>query len=944
MMRLSPSNDGSRSRSVGAAGRSVVVCLLVALASLAWARPAAGRQGAELPTDPALVQGELASGVAYMIRPTGSGDSVVMRLLVPAGAIYQGPDEAGLADVVHHLVASGLDAAPEGVEPGGYITLDASHFMARIVEPTPDRLDAALSRLAGALETREFGAEQTQREARAAASRTAGFENPDSRVQRMLLERLGLERIARSLPAPGMQAEAVTPELAEAFHRARYAPGSATVVIVGGVDPGDTLERLDAAFGDLPAREAPALDWSPAVYEAPMGAVVADAELADCDVDIVALAESPNPPSTYRAMRRELVRAVALRALERRLKAASSKGAPFDDATAHVIDIVGLARMYNVFVSGAPESWEAMLSSLVAQVRTIRETGFDPVEIERAAEDVLSDLHRAEKYERADPIGRMAGRLAFAAASGRAPMSLEQRMDLTEAMLLEIFAPEAADAIAEMFDSQRIAYALSIPAEAAAGVDADRVLASARSDEKAFEADREELLARIEAPTPETPGAVSSLRMHPESGVLTAVLTNSATVHHRRMDDPSGAVHVTVTLAGGRIEERPETRGLTDAAALGLSRPATGSLTSSQVRDLLSRSKATLDARLVDDALALRIEAAPGDLETALRTLYGLLSDARIEPAALDAWRRARVREARERKSQPFDALRAVLPEIIFRTDEARVRPLEPDELESITLEATQAWLDRLLATAPIEIGVAGPIDGERALSLVASTLGALPAREAIDGETLDQLRSATRAAPPYEAEVTLESKSEQALTLLARFAPPASDTREVELIEIATAALDARLERLGRGRPGLVYSLAAGSRPARVYPEFGLVYAVAAVTGERQDEFTRLLEREWALFLAGEIDDEAALAAREALVQEASEELISAGEWSSALASLVYRGRDLDTMLAAPSRLSAYTPDAVRNAARRCARSPAVRILIRASCPERAGERADRR
>jgi zinc protease len=930
----------SRRRAARAA--SVVLGVLVALVAGA---PSLARQGRDLPTDPALVEGALANGLRYMVRPTGEGDPVVIRIVIPAGAIHEPDGLRGVAEVVHHLAnippdepgAIHPDAPPAGLEANGYITLDAAHYIVRIVDPTPDRIDSALRLLAQPLAERAFDEADLVRERRAAEARLTAFNSPEARVQRELLRRLRLERIADRLPAPGVDADTLSVEAAEAFHRARYGAGSATVVCVGGVDPDSVARRIEAAFAGLPATVAPDLAWAPTPYDAPFAAVVAEPDLADCDVDVVAIAPESGPPATFEAFERELIRTVALRALARRLDASVSAGAPYDDGAAHVVDLVGLARLYNIFVSGPPDAWEPMLESLVAEIRRVRETGFDPVEIERAGDDVLADLRRAQAEDRTGGVDRIAGRLAFSASSGRPPMSLDQRIDLTEAILREMLAGEAADAVAEMFDPRRIAYAVSIPAGAGAGLDAGRVLAAARADEAVFapgtEADR---LAGATIPEPPATGAVASISMHSEAEVLSARLTNGALAHHKRIDDPAGRVHVTITLAGGRIEECSETRGLTDAAALALARPATRTLSSAQVADLLARAGAELETRIIDDAITLRLEASPEALDQSLSLVYALLTDARVEPAAFDAWRRARLREAKERALQPFDALRDSLPSVLFSADEPRVRPLTADEVQDITLERTEAWLARLLEHAPIEIGVAGPIERERAVSLVARTLGALPAREAIGAGALDHLRIARPGAPPFAADIVLESDSAQALVLLALIAPDERDTRDAELLDIGAGALRERLERLGRGRPGLVYPMTAFSRPARVYPGFGLTYAIAPITGDRFDEFATLLETEWASFLAGDLDDDALRAARDAESHRAARSLKGADEWADLLAVRAYRERDLDRALDAAARIGAYTPDEIREALRRIgAEAPGLRITIRAACPE---------
>jgi len=916
--------------------------LLAAGVLLAFASPA--RADHPLPTDPAVIEGSLRNGMRYIVRPTGDGNPVTARLLIPAGAVHEPEASSGLAQVAHLLVEARMRRdAPEGLDLGGYITLDAAHFIARIESPDDALLDEALDRLAGALAPARFDETTVLRQRSAAAARRTNFNNPDARVQRRLLARLGLERIASRLPSPTIDEAAVTPDSVARFHEDRYGAASAAVVVAGGVEPAQAIGRIERAFADLPAREAPALAWSPSPYESPFAAVVVEPALTDCDVDIVAVAPEAAPARTVEAFRRELVREVALRALARRLEAAGATGAPFDDAKAHTVDIAGMARLHNVFVSGPPASWEAMLSALVGEVRRLSAHGFSPLEAQRAGDALLADLRRRSAGDAPESPDRIAARLAFAAASGRPLMRPEQRLGLSESLLRGVLAGEATDAVAEMFHPGRIAYALTLPPASDGSVpDPARVLDAARADERVYEA-AAALLHRVSIPDPPAEGGeVVSMRLHPDAGVLTARLSNNALVHHRRMDDPSGAVHITLTLVGGRIEETSRTRGLTDAAAAALVRPATNRLTSVQVRDLFSRAGATVQTRLLDDALTLRMEVPPERLDTALRTLYAVLSDARMEAPGLDAWRRARLREAGDRAEQPYDALREALPRTLFEEGEPRVRPLSREEIKRIDLRRAQAWLDRLLDEAPIEIGVAGPVDAEPLLRALASTIGALPSREPVAPDALDHLRRARRAAPPYKADIALDSDSAQAVILLARvLGVDAEDDdlrRRGELLEIAAEAFELRLERLGRGRPGLVYAMHADSSTGGVYRGFGLVYALAVVTRDRLEEFTDLLEREWASFLERGPDDELLLQARDEMAQNAAADLLDAGEWAEELSRLRQRAGDLDAMLGAPERIESYALQDIRAALLRGAeQGEPLRIIIRAGGPHRA-------
>jgi DNA-binding protein Fis len=91
--------------------------------------------------------------------------------------------------------------------------------------------------------------------------------------------------------------------------------------------------------------------------------------------------------------------------------------------------------------------------------------------------------------------------------------------------------------------------------------------------------------------TKPTPGKASETATHEGSAVTSAWLPSGARVNHRFMDIQKDSVTVTITLAAGAINEVSANRGISEAAALAWQRPATSSLTSTQLREFMMGKK-----------------------------------------------------------------------------------------------------------------------------------------------------------------------------------------------------------------------------------------------------------------------------------------------------------------------------------------------------------------
>src|SRR5206468_6336947 len=247
-------------------------------------------------------------------------------------------------------------------------------------------------------------------------------------------------------------------------------------------------------------------------------------------------------------------------------------------------------------------------------------------------------------------------------------------------------------------------------------------------------------------------GVVVESVPHAASGVTSMWLDNGVRVHHRPMDQRKNEASIAITLAGGQIQETAANRGITEAALRAWERPATSTLSSTQIRDLMTGAKVRVRSGMSGDTVTLTVFGDPAELERGLQLAYLLLTDPVIEPAALDQWTDAEVQRITERKSQPMGVLMETSSAAIYPRGETRPRALTIEQLRAITRPAAQAWLRRLITESPIEVAVVGDIDRDAATTLVTRYLGALPARPRISDKTLASLRTIARPRGPLQA------------------------------------------------------------------------------------------------------------------------------------------------------------------------------------------------
>jgi zinc protease len=374
-------------------------------------------------------------------------------------------------------------------------------------------------------------------------------------------------------------------------------------------------------------------------------------------------------------------------------------------------------------------------------------------------------------------------------------------------------------------------------------------------------------------------------------------------------------VTLTMTLAGGEIQENASTRGVTDAAALAWSRPATSRLSSIQLRDLMNGKKVWVGGRAEHDSLTLTVSGNPADLEIGLQLAYLLLTDPVIEPAAFAQWKERQAQSIAARKLQPSGVLNEVIANAFYPKDMLRTKPLELEQLQKIELGTAQAWLGKIMAEAPIEVSIVGDLDRATALALVERYLGALPSRDRISEKTLRHLRSLTRPAGPISVERKIAVRTPQALVMDGFFGADIQNIRDVRLLTVAARVLSTRMNAIIREEKQLVYSIRASSQPSSEYPGFGTFVARAPTDPAKTSALATVLNELYTAFAKdGPTDDEMAVAKRQ-IANLLDQQMKEPEFWLSWLSTLDYRGRSLDDIVSAPSAYQQFTAQDVREA-----------------------------
>lgn len=908
--------------------RSVVALLLLTTFAprAASAKP--------LPSDPRLVTGKLKNGVTWIYRkhdnPPGK---MALMIHVDTGSLNETDAQRGLAHFMEHMCFNGTDNFPPGAlipyfesigmefgaDLNAFTSFDQTSYMLFTPDTKVEQVDKALMVLSdyafrATLLDAEIDKERgvILEEARA---RKSAFQRVRDKLWPELFEG---SRFAQRLPIgdEGVIAKAPRSEFVD-YYRSWYRPERVTLMLVGDADPEPYRSSIEKWFGeykpDAAARKDMSAEFKPFTKQRAL--VVTDPEMALCRVQMENLRPGRPAITTTEQWRTQLVEEIGNWIMGRRFDTKVKKGeASFRGANTSVQSFFQEGLMISSQAQGEAKDWNKMLDELVMEVQRARQFGFTNREFALARKEMRSEYEHNVKREPSRNARGVIMQINGATNEGEPVLSAQQELDLFNETIASIDVGEVSKAFAANFATDSVAFVVTTSDKDASAVPSrDDVLAAAKSAlaRKVEPIKEEEQAASLLATAP-TPGKVTETAVEKELEITSGWLSNGVRVHHRYMDYKKDTVLATISLAGAQVEETPENAGITDAACLAINEAATNTLSSSQVRDLMTGKNIRVIARPAGDTLMINLEGSPADLEAGLQEVYAVLTDGKIEEAAFNNWKLqlAQRLEMMDKAAQFRTSL--ALLELLGGGD-PRLTPMTKEKLEKQTLAAAQAWWDRHRKDSAIEVAVVGDISWDQVRPLLETYLGSLSQRKRT-AENLDKLRKLPRSTGPLVKAVQVDTMTPQAVALVGFVTPEGRNKTEVRALELATETVTSRLVKRIREEKSLVYSISARNSPSWVYNDTGQFFAgapcdpdkVSQVIDEAQTVFAEFAEKGPT---AEELDN-----AKKQVAEDLDTDMREPGYWLSILQHHDMHKRDLKEEKAEKEAYPKFSAEQVRD------------------------------
>lgn len=890
----------------------------------------------DLPADPAVRYGQLENGMRYAIMHNETpSNTAVLRMAFNAGSINEADDQRGLAHFLEHMAFNGSENLPEGemirllerygLEFGPDTNAGTNReyviYMLNLPDASEELLDTGLMIMRETASNLLLDADAIDRERDVILSEERFRNNPLRRWNNALAE----FRYPGSLMA---QRDAIgIPEVIETAPRERfvdyyenfYTPERAMFVVVGDVDVDATEAKIRETFGDWEQPEDARPD--PVAGEVDPDRSFDTGYFYDPEIYTILTIDAIRPgerqPDTAEARFENGLRALGNAILERRFSSIISSGtSPLIQAN------VGFSEGEYDFATRAsllgvsqPDRWQEALGIMEQELRRAREFGFTQSELNEQISNMRTSLQNAVDQagtrENSDLAGDIWTSWRYESVFGTPAAALERFNNRVDEMTVEAvnaaFNAQWADTEPQVF----LATSLEIE-------NAEEAVATAYQESAAVEVEAMEDTGAAEFAYTDfgTPGTVVQRAEVEDLGLTRVIFENGVRVTLKPTDFEDDVIRVSLRFGRGELEPRADGEVVDTVTSSIFQASGLGQHSADELQRVLAGRSVGGGFGVGEDAFVMGGTTTPTDLELQLQLFAAFMTDPGWRPEGMAQYRAVAPEIRRNLRSSPSGLLQLEVARLLRSGDNRYGYPSE-EELDAVTIEDAQAYLTDALERAPIEITMVGDIDIDAAIEVIASTFGALPARE---GSWPEYEENRTVTFPePTEEPVVLRHNGQDYQSMVNVYWPTTDDgdAHRSRVIRMLRQVLDLKLTERLREAEGFTYSAFNSNYESEVYPGYGYLWVGVDIRPENADAVYAAIEELAADMRNGEIDDDEMQRARQPLLEQIEEAQESNATWLGWLSGSFEDPSQLERIRSITADYQSITRDEIVEAAR---------------------------
>jgi len=816
------------------------------------------QDASDLQPDPALVFGRLANGLRYVLMANGEPKNrAALYLNIQAGSIHEADNQRGLAHFLEHMLFNGTTHYPPGTlveyfqslgmgfggDTNAHTGFDETVYNLLLPSVEPKVLAEGFKVLAdyarGALllekeVDRERGIILAEKRSRdSAASRVSKKQLRFDFAGTLVAERdpIGVEEVLSSADS----------SLLRSFYDRWYRPENMIVVVVGDLQPQETVKLLEQAFSGLKGvGETGACPEMGQVRETGTDfLVLPEPELGYTGLALTTVFNVSPRPDTLDWEIEQLRQYVSVALLANRLEQLEQRpSSPLAQPKAQAGLFLRQYGYASLTARAGTGQWREALTVLQAALSQALTDGFSEAELARGKREVSALLEKAVQTAPSRDSRQLAEEIIRKLNDQEVIMSPAQEMATYGPVLEKMTLAEVNGAFRQLWSRpSRLVHLVGVvePVLDAGEVEKQlRELYQANQSKPATAWVEEQRAPFPYLEPPPAPAEMVEQVSRKEIGVESYAFKGGIRLNIKPTDFQAKQVLLSVQFGRGRQGE--PAAGMALVAEPLIRESGIGKLTREQLTEALAGTNVTLDFKIGPESFSFHGSSLQNEFEVLLQVLRHRLQDPVFRPEAF--------RRSRENLRRMYDQLAGTVEGVHQVQGERFLAGASPEyglpaweQVEKVELAQVKEWLAPDFAREPLEINVVGDIDPQEAARLVARYFG-------------DAQRVQEEAAPvqpvvfPAGAFLRLHAASsiDKSLLTVAWKTNDFWDIDRTRRLNLLAAVFDDRLRVQIREELGATYAPQVVSQPSRGHAGFGLLKSSLIVAPEQAEPLAKVI------------------------------------------------------------------------------------------------------
>ena len=814
----------------------------------------------DLNPDPSVTFGVLKNGIRYAIMPNSEPPKrISMRLFVDAGSLMESEEQQGLAHFIEHMAFNGTKNFPAGEmveyfqrlgmsfggDTNAHTSFKETVYKLELPKPEKDMIDRGMLLFRDYADGMLMSNEEIEKERGVILSELITRDSAEWRTQKEAYKfALPDSLISKRFPIGTKKVIKGAGRLQFMnFYNKWYTPDRMAIVVVGDVVPETVISIIKKHFSAMKSPKV--LNADPNLGKITVGRGVItkthyEKEASETNVSIEVVNPYSWEPDDTNKNIKSLKLLIANSVINNRIsEITKKKGTVITGGGSYAQDFLDFAKFASIYVTCEPENWEGALSVAEQEIRRVLNYGFNESEFNEVKANFLNAYEQANRSSSSRKSRSLADSLTRSISMKKVFSSPEQDLNWITKNISSLGKESCHEELKAAWNSEDRQIFIGGNIELT------------KADNKIIEIYKKSVSTKVEALEDEgqsefayrtfgAPGKVVERVQDDSIGVTQIRFDNNVRLNIKKTDYSKDSIIIGARIGAGMLSMPRDKPGLAVVASAVFDAGGLNKHSSDELRRIFAGKTVSGSFSVGDDAFVYSGSTNQKDFADTMQLMTAYLIDPGYREESFRQFKNKIDPIYNQLSHTPMGVLQDQVDRFLKGDDYRAGFPLRSD-IEKITSNDVQSWLEPSLKKGYLEVGVVGDLDEAEVIKIASRTIGSLPDRNKTKSKFKEN-RIVDFPKTGQSKEFIFESEIPKAMIGVYW---PTEDiwniSRTRRLSVLGTVFAD-RLRSKVREELGEAYSPYARHIPSDTYDGYGYLMSILTVDPEQAGKIVEVV------------------------------------------------------------------------------------------------------